>query len=259
MDVLELELELVRPASTTCSSPSPASIFSTAGHHHQEPGFVSSEALERWLGMDDSMLDDGPLLEDGGDEASQAPGNEERLSGRLPAAPPAPKRRGRKPGPRSKGTAAVTHVEAERQRRDKLNRLFCDLRAAVPTVSRMDKASLLADAAAYIAQLRGRVAQLEAENKLAAAAAAAAPVQENLEVRMVGSEAAELRLTTAARHAPARFMLVLRWLDLPVQHASVCLVGDMTVQDAVVDVPVAALRDERALRAALLHLLQQTG
>jgi hypothetical protein len=76
---------------------------------------------------------------------------------------------------------------------------------------------------------------------------------------MVGSEAAALRLTTAARHAPARFMLVLRWLDLPVQHASVCLVGGMTVQDAVVDVPAAALRDERALRAALLHLLQQTG
>ena len=71
---------------------------------------------------------------------------------------------------------------------------------------------------------------------------------------MVGSEVAALRLTTAAR-----FMLVLRWLDLPVQHVSVCLVGGMTVQDAVVDVPAAVLRDERALRAALLHRLQQTG
>jgi hypothetical protein len=175
------ELELACPASTTSSSPSAASFFSAAGHHHQEPGFVSTEVLERWLGMDDCMLDDGPLLQDGGDEASRAPGIEEQLSGRPPA-PPAPKRRGRKPGPRSKGTA-ITHVEAERQRRDKLNRLFCELRAAVPTVSRMDKASLLADAAAYIAQLRGRVDQLEAENKLAVAAAAAAPVQENLEVR----------------------------------------------------------------------------
>ena len=58
-----------------------------AGHHHQEPGFVSTEILERWLGMDDCMLDDGPLLQDGGDEASRAPGIEEQLSGRPPAPP----------------------------------------------------------------------------------------------------------------------------------------------------------------------------
>jgi hypothetical protein len=32
----------------------------------------------------------------------------------------------------------------------------------------------------------------------------------------------------------------------------------MTVQDAVVEVP-AAQRDDRALRAALLHRLQRTG
>ena len=78
-----------------------------------------------------------------------------------PSAPaPAPaKRRGRKPGPRpDAGAAAASHVESERQRREKLNRRFCELRAAVPTVSRMDKASLLADAARYIAELRARVA-----------------------------------------------------------------------------------------------------
>ncbi|RLN04512.1 transcription factor MYC2-like [Panicum miliaceum] len=259
--------ELLCPDSTACSSPSPASVFSTAGPPHQEPGFMSSEVLERWLGMDECLLDDEHLLEDGaawGDEGSRAPDNEQELPGRPPA-PPAPKRRGRKPGPRSSGTP-ITHVEAERQRRDKLNRRFCELRAAVPTVSRMDKASLLADAAAYIAQLRGRVEQLEAEARAgqqAAATAAVAPpahassAQERLEVRMVGMEAAALRLTAAAAgHAPARLMLALRSLDLPVQHACVCRVGGVTVQDAVVDVP-AALRDERGLRAALLSRLQQ--
>jgi hypothetical protein len=162
-------------------------------------------------------------------------------------------------------------VEAERQRRDKLNRLFYALRAAVPTVSRMDKASVLADATAYIAELRQRVEQLEAEAKKKAEAAAAlttvaAPSRlfsssslgEKLEVRMVGTEAATLRLTTtaAARHAPARLMLALQSLDLPVQHACVCLVGGMTVQDVVVVEVPAALRDDRALRAALLHRLQ---
>ncbi|PVH37336.1 hypothetical protein PAHAL_6G290900 [Panicum hallii] len=246
--------ELVCAASSG-SSPSPASFFSATGQH-QEHEFVPCDVLEGWLEDDDWM--DGPR--DGGDEGSRSPGND-LLSGEPPA--PAPKRRGRKLGPRSNGPA-LTHVEKERQRRDKLNRLFCELRGAVPNVSRMDKASLLADAATYITQLRGRVKQLESENGLAAAAApVAAPysvgVQENLEVRMVGREAAALRLTTAARHAPARFMLALHALDLPVQHACVCLVGGMTVQDAVVDVPAAALRDERALRAALLYRLQQTG
>lgn len=133
------------------------------------------------------------------------------------------------------------------------------------------KASLLADAATYIGELRDRVEQLEAEAKQASAAvttavAAAshsfAPLQEKLglEVRMVaGLDAAALRLTTsAARHAPAHLMLALRSLDLQVQHACVCRVGGVTVQDAIVDVP-AGLRDERCLRAALLQRLQPSG
>uniref|UniRef100_A0A0A9AH89 Uncharacterized protein n=1 Tax=Arundo donax TaxID=35708 RepID=A0A0A9AH89_ARUDO len=79
---------------------------------------------------------------------------------------------------------------------------------------------------------------------------------------MVGPDAAALRLTAAAaraRHAPARLMDALRWFDLPVQHASVCRVGGVTVLDAVVDVPAAALQDEGCLRAAVLHRLQQSG
>ncbi|CAO2211710.1 unnamed protein product [Urochloa humidicola] len=147
------ELVLVFAAST-CSSLSPAS-FSIAGQHYQDLDFVPSEVLEQWWGIDDCCLYDEPLL----DGAAWA----DELSGQPPPAPTAApkKRRGRKPG------LALTHVEAERQRRDKLNRRFCELRAAVPTVSRMDKASLLADAAAYIAELRGRVEALEAEAKRA--------------------------------------------------------------------------------------------
>jgi hypothetical protein len=171
-------------------------------------------------------------------------------------------------------------VEAERHRRDKLHRRFCDLRAAVPNVTRMDKASLLADATAYISELRARVGQLEVEAARAAVRKAspflvvddddgAGPAagsfgldeEEKLEVRMVvGQESAALRLTTGSRrrHATARLMDALRSLDLPVQHACACRVGGVTVQDAVVDVP-AALRDEGCLRAALLHRLQHSG
>ncbi|KAL6644425.1 hypothetical protein ACP70R_016033 [Stipagrostis hirtigluma subsp. patula] len=235
---------LVSPTSSG-SPPLPAGGGSTVLE------FVSCEVPEQWL------LDD-----DGGSPGSAGTD----LSGNPPV-----RRRGRKPGPRTDGPA-LTHVEAERQRRDKLNRRFCDLRAAVPTVSRMDRASLLADATSYIAELRGRVEQLEAEaeaRQAAAPSAAAAAashsfgggqLEEALEVRMLGGrDAAALRLTTAARHAPARFMAALRSLDLPVQHACVCRVGGATVQDAVVDVPAAALRDEGSLRAALLRRLQQSG
>ncbi|KAF0898279.1 hypothetical protein E2562_007133 [Oryza meyeriana var. granulata] len=171
------------------------------------------------------------------------------------------KRRGRKPGTRTGAGPPVGHVEAERQRREKLNRRFCDLRAAVPTVSRMDKASLLADAAAYIAELRRRVERLEAEAAARRAPpSAAANGRDDLEVRMVGREAAMLRLMTTAtttRHAPARMMCALRALNLPVQHASVTRVGGATVQDVMVDDVPAALQDEGCLRAALLHRLQQ--
>lgn len=81
---------------------------------------------------------------------------------------------------------------------EKLNRRFCELRAAVPTVSRMDKASPLADAVDYIAELRRRVERLEARRGGAAGSSAAAAAawaaglgagaigRDDLVVRMVG-------------------------------------------------------------------------
>nr|CAB3481625.1 unnamed protein product [Digitaria exilis] len=271
---------------SSSGSPPSAPIFSpdTAGHL-LDLHFVSCDVTDQWrMGANINDWLDDPLDLDGaaaaawasndyGSASASAAGTDDLSAGDPPAPEPEPKRRrGRKPGPRTNGPP-ISHVEAERQRRDKLNRRFCELRAAVPTVSRMDKASLLADAAAYIAELRHRVEHLEAEAKHQHAATAhtfvggggggggglAVAVEEKLEVRMVGRDAAALRLTTtAARHAPARFMVALRSLDLTVQHACVCRVGGATVQDAVVDVP-AGLRDERRLRAALLHRLQRSG
>ena len=190
--------------------------------------------------------------------------------------PSTTKRRGRKPGPRPEGPT-VRHVQAARQRRDKLNSRFCDLRAAVPTVSRMDKASLLADAAAYIAELRARVARLEDESKQAAAArweasnASASSswgghagaslhhvaADDVVEVRMVGKDAAAVRGMSSGQgpHAPARLMSALRSLELQVQHACVNRVEGVTVQDVVVDVP-AALQDNDG-DGVLLSALRQ--
>jgi hypothetical protein len=194
----------------------------------------------------------------------------------VPAQRPV-KRRGRKPGPRPNGST-INHVEAERQRREKLNRHFCELRAVVPTVSRMDKASLLADAAAYISELRARVAWLQAESRRPAAVSwrweppvaasscgsppgAGAPIGHGDEavvvVRMLGPDAAAVRVTSPAPHAAARLMSALRSLELHVQHACVTRAHGVTVQDVVVDVP-AQLQDDGNLRAALLQMLQNS-
>ncbi|CAM0146466.1 unnamed protein product [Urochloa decumbens] len=238
--------ELVSPASFCPPASPPASFFSAAGLE-----FMSCGVPEQWLMVGDEALDNKAAMHDGAEwvsGGSHSPGS--ALSAGNPHAAAsmsessAARRRGRKPG---------------------AHRRFCDLRAAVPTVSRMDKASLLADAAAYIAELRGRVEKLDAEAARKgggggnpAVCPASGGLEEKLEVRMVGREAAAVRLTTAAaRHAPARLMGALRSLDLAVQHACVSRVGGAaTVQDAVVDVP-AALQDEGCLRAALLHALQQ--
>ena len=284
--------DLLSPCSSF-SPPSPPSFFSHAGH--PIIAFTSCEVPEQWLlgdvvvakneaGYDD--VDDlwpvgSTLLPDSELSVQPAPPpqpppppqQEQEPSATVPAAAQRPgKRRGRKPGPRPEGPT-VSHVEAERQRREKLNRRFCDLRAAVPTVSRMDKASLLADAAAYIAELRARVARLEAEARRAAAArwepvvaasrggappGGAPPGRgdEAVEVRMLGPDAASVRATSAAPHASARLMGALRSLELHVQHACVTRVHGLTVQDVVVDVP-AQLQDDDGLRAALVQVLQE--
>uniref|UniRef100_A0A0E0M3H7 Transcription factor n=1 Tax=Oryza punctata TaxID=4537 RepID=A0A0E0M3H7_ORYPU len=85
---------------------------------------------------------------------------------------------------------------------------------------------------------------------------AASGLDEAVEVRKMGRDAATVRVTTTgARHAPARLMGALRSLELPVQHACVMRVhGVTTVQEVLVDVP-AALQDDDALHTALLQRL----
>ncbi|KAK4749178.1 hypothetical protein SAY87_026627 [Trapa incisa] len=76
-----------------------------------------------------------------------------------------PRKRGRKPA--NGREEPLNHVEAERQRREKLNQRFYALRAVVPNISKMDKASLLGDAITYINDLQMKIRVLEAEKGLA--------------------------------------------------------------------------------------------
>ncbi|CAL9759148.1 unnamed protein product [Musa acuminata subsp. burmannicoides] len=188
-----------------------------------------------------------------------------------------PKKRGRKPGSGSRDCTS-NHVEAERQRREKLNHRFYALRSVVPNVSRMDKASLLADAVTYIEDLKAKVEILEAEAKMAkketaadqaatsitnaASATTGSPptavtVAIEMEVKLLGNDALIRVQSEDQNHPPAKLMCALRDLELSVHHASVSTLKDVVLQDVVVKVPTE-LQVEDTLRAALLAILHKS-
>lgn len=89
-----------------------------------------------------------------------------------------PRKRGRKPA--NGREEALNHVEAERARREKLNQRFYALRAVVPNVSKMDKASLLSDAISYITELQNKLKEMEADKEnLSAAMGEVSPPETN--------------------------------------------------------------------------------
>nr|XP_043616229.1 transcription factor bHLH18-like [Erigeron canadensis] len=56
---------------------------------------------------------------------------------------------------------AQDHVLSERKRREKLNQLFISMSALLPNLKKLDKASVLEDAANHIRELQDRVKELE--------------------------------------------------------------------------------------------------
>nr|WDQ29614.1 transcription factor MYC5 [Santalum album] len=195
-----------------------------------------------------------------------------------------PKKRGRKPGVGRE--AALNHVEAERQRREKLNHRFYALRAVVPNVSRMDKASLLADAVSYISELKAKVEDLESqlphpakkpkrtatetvENQSTitstasveqaargAAATTTSSVALEVEVKIVGPEAM-IRVQSENVNSPsARLMNALRDLEFQLHHGSMSCVNDLMLQDVVVQVP-GMLKSAEAVKVALIKRFEE--
>ncbi|GJN26770.1 hypothetical protein PR202_gb14728 [Eleusine coracana subsp. coracana] len=56
------------------------------------------------------------------------------------------------------------HVMSERRRREKLNEMFLILKSLVPTINKVDKASILAETIAYLKELERRVRELESKH-----------------------------------------------------------------------------------------------
>ncbi|KZV50882.1 basic helix-loop-helix family protein [Dorcoceras hygrometricum] len=186
------------------------------------------------------------------------------------------KKRGRKP---SVGhDVPLNHVEAERQRREKLNHRFYALRSVVPNVSRMDKASLLSDAVSYIKELKSRVEELERETKKvkiettdamdnqSTCTTSVDQIRPNrpttnstsleVEVKIVGGDAMIRVQSENANYPATRLLNATRELELQVHHASMSCVNDLMLQDVVVRVP-DGFRCQDALKNALVMRFEQ--
>ncbi|TYJ26840.1 hypothetical protein E1A91_A07G148400v1 [Gossypium mustelinum] len=195
-----------------------------------------------------------------------------------------PQKRGRKPGLGRE--TPLNHVEAERQRREKLNHRFYALRAVVPNVSRMDKASLLSDAVSYISELKAKVEELESQLQReckkpkvemvdvtdnqstttsveqeaakpdnSPSPATAGCVGLEFDIKIMGNDAM-IRVQSENMNYPVtRLMVALRDLEFPIHHASMSCVNETMLQDIVVNVPDLELRNEQGLKSALLRRL----
>ncbi|XP_027345443.1 transcription factor MYC4-like isoform X3 [Abrus precatorius] len=257
------------------------------------PSVVAEENKKRRSPVSRSSIDDGMLsftsgvilpssnLKSGGGGGGDSDHSDleasvvkEADSSRVVEPEKRPRKRGRKPA--NGREEPLNHVEAERQRREKLNQRFYALRAVVPNVSKMDKASLLGDAISYINELKSKLHGLESEKgelekqldstkkelELASKHPPPPPpsdieakkmttklVDLDIDVKIIGWDAMIRIQCSKKNHPAARLMAALKDLDLEVHHASVSVVNDLMIQQATVNMGNRFYTQEQLLLA----------
>ncbi|XP_047341048.1 transcription factor MYC2-like [Impatiens glandulifera] len=189
-----------------------------------------------------------------------------------------PRKRGRKPA--NGREEPLNHVEAERQRREKLNQRFYALRAVVPNVSKMDKASLLGDAISYINELKSKVDSHDSEkdelrnqietlkrelaNKESSSSSQAERDMKmmrtgkltdlEIDVKIIGWDAMIRVQSGRKNHPTAKLMSAMKELDLEVQHGSVSVMNELMIQQSTVKMS-SRFYTQELLKQALISKL----